>query len=172
MKNKKVTRMRKNLKQDYATSKKTNKYIGRFSKVGYRHTNGNINPTLCLYAITDEFGNPIADHMWFNYSSAFRKLGELRYGDVIAFEAKTTKYTKGHGYNKQDYKLTQPSKVVLINSQHSYVPLPASKDLMIGYVLIKNQIKLRYEKTDYRGKYSQWAKSEYEKMVKDLTRDK
>lgn len=160
--------MRKLLKQDYAAGNEDKFFIAKYSKAGYRHTGGKLTPTICLYAITDEEGNAIADHMWFNYSSNFRKLGELQYGDIVTFKAKTTKYLKGHGQNaaKHDFKLTPP-KQISVEKQGPYIPLPESKDLMIGYVLIKNHIKLRHPKKNYVGQYTEWARKKYKELIEN-----
>ena len=159
--------MRANLKRDMATGNKVQTYQAEYSQAAYRHTNGILTPTICLKNIVDQDGNLVADHMWFNYSNNFRKLGELHTDDKLTFRASVRVYHKGHGYSKADYKLTDPKSVQLL-TERPYVPLPNDKKLLIGYILIKNHMHLSeksLEKADYAQEYMNWAMKKYQEMT-------
>lgn len=162
--------MRKELKHDLIAKAGSKQYTAQYSSCGFRHTNGEMTPTICLANIQDEDENIIADHMWFNYTSDFRKLGELRHGEELKFVARAKKYHKGHGFSKQDYKLTNPKGLEILGD-HTYIPLPSTKRLMIGYVLIKNNVRLNTPGEDYIGMYNKWARDEYEKMLGELAKN-
>lgn len=159
--------MRMNLKRDMATGNEIQEYQAEYDQAAYRHTNGILSPTICLKNITDTNGELVADHMWFNYSSNFRKLGELHEGDKLTFKSSVKVYHKGHGYSKSDYKLSDPKNIKLI-TEHPYVPLPQDKKLLIGYILIKNHIQLsrkNREKEDYAQEYMDWARQKYQELT-------
>ena len=42
---------------------------------------------------------------------------------------------------------------------------------MIGYVLIKNNVRLNTPGEDYIGMYNKWARDEYEKMLGELAKN-
>lgn len=155
--------MRKNLKRESKVNNKPHKFIAEYSKSAFRHTNGVLTPTICLQKIMSGDGSLFIDHMWFNYNSNLRKIGELNPGDTVEFKASVRTYHKGHGYSKMDYKLSDPKSVKLLEDRFQ-VPLPMSKKLMIGYVLIKNHISLQSAKEDYAGEYMEWAKAEAVKI--------
>lgn len=79
-------------------------------------------PTLLLKNISDMSGNRLADHMWFNYTLGFMKLGELNEGDIIQFDGRCKPYEKGYkGYRddvyypiEKDFKFGYPTKITLI----------------------------------------------------------
>lgn len=66
------------------------------------------------------------DHLWFNMTKEFEKIG-LKEKDVVRFEARVKEYYKGYkGYKEEvqlekpiekDYKLSHPTKVILIKRQ-------------------------------------------------------
>ena len=157
--------MRKNLKNGLKQGISKQTYFAEFSRIGYRSTYGNFTPTICLQNIFDEDGNMIADHMWFNYSSAFRKLGELRYGDKISFVANIDSYHKGRGCEKkQDYKL-KPTRNVDLLTEHQYIPVPENKDELLGYVLIKNNMPRNEVVGKFIDKYNAWMQDMYFKIT-------
>jgi signal peptidase I len=129
--------MRKGLKR--LGNQERHTFTGVFERTGYKvdHTYATDyeNPTLLLVNVKDESGKVITSHVWFNYTKGFKKLGVLQKGDVISFRARVGTYTKGYlGYDydrrlknpvSQDYKLTFPSKVTLVNRDPDK-PLPAT----------------------------------------------
>jgi hypothetical protein len=88
------------------------------TKSGYR---GPATETILLVNIRDKKGNFICDHLWFNLTKGFEKLGNLKEGDTIQFEARVGKYKKGYINRKAgidqtavDYKLSHPTKVMKV----------------------------------------------------------
>jgi hypothetical protein len=108
--------MRKELKK---IEEQRELFKGVFSKYG-RKTNykGPSTDTVLLVEIRDGNGAFICDHLWFNLTKGFEKLGTLRQGDIIQFEARVKKYKKGYvnrqagiDDSKVDYKLSHPTKI-------------------------------------------------------------
>ena len=93
----------------------TEVFVRKGTKSGYK---GPL-PTLLLKDVRDINGKYITDHLWFNYTKGFEKLGELKEGDKIQFDARSKVCEKGYkGYRMDvynpitiDYKLSHPSKV-------------------------------------------------------------
>ena len=74
--------------------------------------------TVLLVDVRDSDGNPVTDHLWFNYTKGFASLGDLQEGDVIRFDARVRPYIKGYVNQREyiderevDYKLDYPTKV-------------------------------------------------------------
>ena len=58
----------------------------------------------------------VADHIWFTDTLGFRKLGELKEGDVVRFNARVRPYYKGYlgdgsEFRELDYKLSYPTRI-------------------------------------------------------------
>lgn len=78
-----------------------------------------------LVDVNDSNGKLVTNHIWFNYTKGFEKLGRLKAGDIISFMARVSPYVKGYrGYDiekqmdhpiQQDYKLNYPTKIKLLN---------------------------------------------------------
>jgi hypothetical protein len=113
--------MREELEKQYGERKK---FVGTFKRFGRkRDYNGNIVRTVLLVNVKDENDKIVADHLWFNYTKRFQKLGGLHQGDIIEFYARVKKYFKGYinrrdefgywerGYQYLDYKLSYPTKI-------------------------------------------------------------
>jgi hypothetical protein len=84
-------------------------------KSGYR---GASVETILLVDIRDGIGNLICDHLWFNLTKGFERLGALREGDMVQFGARVKKYRKGYVNRKAgidqsrvDYKLSHPTRI-------------------------------------------------------------
>ena len=131
--------MIKRLTNEYA------EYTAEFERVGFKtvmsaykktHYTRHI-PTICLSNIKDSNGALIADHIWFNYTYDFSQYGELKPGDLFSFKAKPKHYTKGEYDDVDDYKLSQPKNVKLIQTSHDTIPLPNSRDELVVYSMIK-----------------------------------
>ena len=94
-------------------------FTGVFSKYGIKSNyKGPSTDTLLLMNIRDEAGAIVTDHLWFNLTKGFEKLGSLKKGDRIRFEARVKRYKKGYvnrkiGIDQQsfDYKLSHPTKM-------------------------------------------------------------
>jgi superfamily I DNA and/or RNA helicase len=101
------------------------KFTGKFERYGIKiNYHGFSEKTILLKDITLN-GKIVADHLWFNYTKGFQKLGELTKGDIIQFYARSKKYEKGYvNYRKYinektiDYKLNYPTQIEKIESLH------------------------------------------------------
>lgn len=110
--------MRKQLK---TLDEQRDLFRGTFKKYGLRSGyKGASTETILLVSICDNNGKIISDHLWFNMTKGFEKLGNLRPGDIIQFEARVKKYRKGYvnrraGIDQSsfDYKLSHPTKIKL-----------------------------------------------------------
>lgn len=92
-------------------------------KAGYR---GPSTETILLASVRDAQNRIVADHCWFSLTKGFEKLGTLREGDLIHFEARVKKYTKGYVNKRagidqrtEDYKLSHPTRISLVTSRKS-----------------------------------------------------
>ena len=116
--------MRKKLKKISEEIRAT--YTGTFKRFGFK--NGYKGPieTVLLLDIKDSSGNTITDHLWFNKTKGFSSINPQE-GDIIQFDARVKKYTKGYfGYDfikqienppQTDYKLSHPTKIKIVNKQ-------------------------------------------------------
>ena len=97
------------------------KFAGKFerygTKPGYK---GFPEKTILLKNITidGKDGKVATDHLWFNYTKGFQKLGELTEGDAVEFHARIKEYIKGYvNYRKFideraiDFKLNYPTQI-------------------------------------------------------------
>lgn len=99
------------------------RFTGVFKNFGSkRNWHGFSERTVLLTDIRDKTGIVITDHLWFNYTQEFQRLGSVCEGQVIEFEARVKQYAKGYvnirkGYygNGCDYKLSYPTKVKIVN---------------------------------------------------------
>lgn len=115
--------MRKRLKK--LGSKQRYQFTGIFKRTGYLNSFGHEKSTILLIHINDSNGRLVTNHIWFNYTKGFEKLGRLKAGDKISFMARVSSYVKGYqGYDiekqmdhpiRQDYKLNYPTKIKLLN---------------------------------------------------------
>jgi hypothetical protein len=81
--------------------------------------------TLLFKDITDRTGTILTDHIWFNMTKGFEKLGELNEGDLVQFDARIRDYVKGYvNYRKMiderciDYRLSHPTKIKLMKNSY------------------------------------------------------
>lgn len=82
---------------------------------------GYTEETILLKNVVDiETNEILAEHLWFSMSKTFEKVN-LTPGVMIEFDARVKEYKKGYvnkglGRNKRkvDYKLSHPSKVILL----------------------------------------------------------
>ena len=105
---------------DYTETRGT--FTGEFVRKGSKNGWAGPEPTLLLQNIKDENGKLLCDHLWFNYTKGFEKLGELKEGLLIKFNARCREYQKGYkGYRTDvykpiewDYKLSHPTKISIV----------------------------------------------------------
>ena len=63
---------------------------------------------ILLKDITDETGQIVTDHQWFNMTKGFEQ-ADLKLGDLVEFKATVKKYIKGYK-GRRDYILYKPTK--------------------------------------------------------------
>ena len=100
-------------------------FTGIFERYGKKNGwRGAIEETILLKEIKDINGDYVTDHLWFNRTKNFDKIGPLEKGDIIQFNARSKAYVKGYKgfkkdiYNKPlelDYKLSNPTKIKKIH---------------------------------------------------------
>lgn len=94
-------------------------FKGMFKKYGLKSGyKGHSAETVLLVDICNSDGVLICDHLWLNLTKGFENLGSLTEGDIIQFEARVKRYTKGYvnrrggiDQRKADYKLSHPTKI-------------------------------------------------------------
>lgn len=105
---------RKNLKDIVGR----NIFIGEFERFGKKNGWFKEEKTILLKNIKFLEGDYVCDHLWFGYTKGFAKLN-LKYGDIIEFNARVNSYIKGYFGRKddiyknisKDYKLSYPTKM-------------------------------------------------------------
>lgn len=111
--------MREKLKDIEEERRRFRATFERFGKkVNYK---GYTEETILFKNVVDiETNEILAEHLWFGMSKTFEKVN-LTPGVIIEFDARVKEYKKGYvnkvlGKNKRklDYKLSHPSKVVLL----------------------------------------------------------
>lgn len=111
--------MRKELKKLQNIRKTFN---GTFKRYGTKtNWHGFPEKTILLTDIMNMDGKKVTEHVWFFMTKGFEKLGELKEGDSIQFDARVKEYFKGYnGYRDEarwekpvgkDYKLNNPTKI-------------------------------------------------------------
>jgi len=103
-------------------------FIGVFRRFGIKtNWHGFPEKTILLNEIKNKEEKIVSDHLWFNYTKGFQKLGELKEGDTIEFHARVRKYAKGYVNNREyidereiDYKLSNPTKFKRIDNSFDY----------------------------------------------------
>lgn len=112
--------MRKKLADKEGERRKfTAVFVRLGKKAGYT---GYSVETILLSKITDmETGEQVTDHLWFTFTKGFQLVG-LTEGDILEFEARVKSYRKGYvnkslsiQREKQDYKLSNPTKIKRVN---------------------------------------------------------
>lgn len=112
--------MRKELAKKEGERKKFKATVSRLGK----KTNylGHREDTILLVNITDaETNRIITGHLWFSFTKGF-ETACVKPGDIIEFEARVRKYSKGYvnrryGINQtqMDYRLSHPTHIVVKN---------------------------------------------------------
>jgi hypothetical protein len=94
-------------------------FTGVVERLGYKNDFGHTKLTLLLKDVKDSEGNIVTDHLWFNLTKGFNKLG-LQSGNAVRFDARVKEYSKGYmGFREdvfdkpiqKDYKLSHPTKI-------------------------------------------------------------
>lgn len=148
-------------------------FRAKFGKYGYKRFHDEIrgelySPTMVVrnVEIIDNPDKPIVvtDHLWLNLTKGFADLGLLNEGDSIQFNGRVAPYTKGYGSNSiQDYKLTYPSKVMLIEDRE-VMPIPDDHAALIGMIMNLNfdfyKIKKRPLVPFFMDSFKKWQESQ------------
>ena len=94
-------------------------YTGEFVRTGCKPGYISGVHTVLLKDITDETGQIVTDHQWFNMTKGFEQ-ANLKLGDLVEFRATVKKYIKGYKGrqeyifykpNKADYMLSRPTNI-------------------------------------------------------------
>ena len=96
-------------------------FVGKFERYGMKtNYHGFPEKTILLKDITinGKDRKVVTDHLWFNYTKGFEKLGKLTEGDTIQFQARAKEYEKGYvNYREyiddrvKDFKLNYPTQI-------------------------------------------------------------
>jgi hypothetical protein len=97
-------------------------FVGTFKRYGTKtNYNGFPEKTILLVDIKSAEGRAVSDHLWFNFTKQFEKLGELKEGDIVSFDARVRTYIKGYVNFREeidnrelDYRLSHPTKVEIL----------------------------------------------------------
>ena len=132
-------------------------FIGIFERTGFKREyvnnsksmwvddyDGIYKPTLLLTNVRlKESGELVTDHLWFNYTKQFVKLGELKHGDILQFNGRVALYKKGMaGSFEKDYKIERPTKITLlkkVNVKRDPIPDIDKSRALIGYIIEQNK---------------------------------
>lgn len=117
-------------------------FTGDYGAIGYKRNFGHYMPTLMLKNIKMD-GQFLTDHLWFNYTKSFAKLGQLQEGDQVQFNGRVNSYTKGYylGPQQVDYDIERPTKIRLLTKRKTK-PLPdpyKDKNALVGLVMQTNE---------------------------------
>lgn len=115
-------------------------FRGEFERYGYKRYDNHYSPTLLLTDIevlneNDEYQS-VTDHLWFNLTKGFQKLGFLKEHDRVQFNGRVDDYYKGYftSPKQHDLKLSYPSKISLLTDRAT-VPLPEDKNAIVGLIM-------------------------------------
>lgn len=153
--------MRKKLQEIGSTERHL--FQGTFIRSGFKTYQEHHNPTLLLGNILDETQQLVTEHLWFNYTLGFLRLGELRRGDRVTFAARVASYQKGHWFDRQqDFRLTRPTRISRVDEterKHHALPI-ANKRALIGYIMCMNETFYRENgrpfEDYYVAEFKQW----------------
>jgi hypothetical protein len=89
------------------------RFTARFEKYGSRVAYKGPPLKTLLFLDVRRRGELVTDHLWFTSNKAFEQL-DMKPGDQISFNARVKTYSRGRfGQFGYDYKLSNPTKVVL-----------------------------------------------------------
>ncbi|GLB47432.1 hypothetical protein WR164_14110 [Philodulcilactobacillus myokoensis] len=119
------------------------RFTGIFVRSGFKSYHEYYSPTLLLKDVRLKENNQLmCDHLWFNYTKGFQKLGSLIRDDLISFDARVDDYYKGYiNGSHHDYKLSRPTKIDLKPiSNLKRPPLPIGNNaVIIGKIMLENK---------------------------------
>lgn len=109
--------MREKLKRRF---NQRERFKGTFEKYGLKSSyKGLARETLLFVDVQTISGEDVTDHLWFNLTKGFQKIGNLYPGDIVAFDARVRSYVKGYvgrgeDDREVDYKLSHPTKISIL----------------------------------------------------------
>lgn len=119
-------------------------FRGEFERYGYKRAsdrsgNEHYSPTLLLtdlQVLANGDWKAVTDHLWFNLTKGFQKLGLLSKSDTVQLNGRVNDYYKGYftQARQHDIKLSYPSKIELVN-ERDLIPLPKEKNAVIGLIM-------------------------------------
>lgn len=127
------------------------------------------SPVLKFKKITHD-GKLVADHVTFNYTKGFQKLGAMMEGDLVSFTARVKPYYKGEITKKTvktiDYTLNYPGQIKMIRRIHQRdkVSVPSDKEALVGYAIEHNHSAYDFSLKNYQ--YIRYCKIHYHKWLK------
>ena len=117
-------------------------FSGIVERYGTKSSYGHPKPTLLLKDIKDGGGMIVTEHLWFNLTQGFAKLG-LQPGDAVKFDARVKPYIKGYrGYRddvydkpiEEDYKLSHPTNLRKMIIPDVQLPTQGVSTLITYYI--------------------------------------
>ena len=82
-----------------------------YVRIGIRQAGGRSYPTVLVRNVRDaDSGRLLADHLWFNRGSIWKKT-RLRLGDTVEFEARAIEYRTGYWGPDPIRRLEEPPRV-------------------------------------------------------------
>lgn len=119
-------------------------FKGQFARYGFKRSvdrggNEHYAPTILLKDLMVHLDNtwqPVTDHLWFNLTKGFQKLGLLNTEDMVQLDGRVSDYYKGYftDAKQHDLKLSYPTKIKLLNERDT-IPLPTEKNAIIGLIM-------------------------------------
>jgi hypothetical protein len=103
--------------------KQRHRFRGEFVRYGERDGwwSGN-NVTVLLRNIRlVPGGEEIADHLWFNWTAGFQRLGNLEAGDLIEFDARAIKTATGYRGDDMLLRAENPPRTIWKRSHPSRI---------------------------------------------------
>ena len=94
--------------------KKRHRFRGEFVRYGEKdgRWSGN-NVTVLLKNITLlPGGERVADHLWFNWTGGFQRLGDLQAGDLVEFDARAIRSEEGYLGDDLLLQIENPPRMV------------------------------------------------------------
>lgn len=104
------------------------RFRGTFAREGKKSFGVHESRTILLTDVTEvQTGKVITDHLWLNWTQGFEAIAPLELGDVVEFDARVKRYTKGYfGWDewkrlenppREDYKLSHPTRIIKIERE-------------------------------------------------------
>lgn len=120
-------------------------FRGKFARYGYKRNHDRSGfehyvPTIMLTNVqvyTNDQWHDVTNHLWFNLTKGFAKLGLLAKGDLILFHGRVNDYFKGYFTQiaQHDFKLSYPTQIKYAKSKDNIIPLPSERNAIVGLIM-------------------------------------